>query len=176
MTAGRSIDLDTINTLDVDAFTVLLGGIFEHSAWVARAAWAARPFASVAALHVTMVSVVANSRAERQLALLRAHPDLAQIGPLTAASLAEQSGMGLDRLESDEASAFDSLNRAYRRRFGFPFIIAVRGQRDRAAILAALSARIKHAPGQELATALVEVGKIAQFRLEDLILPSANGR
>jgi 2-oxo-4-hydroxy-4-carboxy-5-ureidoimidazoline decarboxylase len=165
------VDLDTLNTQGIDAFTALLGGIFEHSSWVARMAYAGRPFASVAALHATMVSVVTNSGRERQLALLRAHPELARPGPLTASSLAEQGGMGLDRLAADEAAAFDALNTAYRARFGFPFIIAVRGQRDRTAILAALSSRVQHSPEQEMATALAEVAKIARFRLDDLIVP-----
>lgn len=173
LTAGGTIDLDTINTLCVDAFTALLGGVFEHSSWVARAAWTARPFVSVPALHATMVSVVANSGVELQLALLRAHPELAQSGPLTAASSAEQTGIGLDRLGSDEAAAFDTLNTEYRTRYGFPFIIAVRGQRDRAAILAALSAQLAHSPEQEIAAALAEVAKIARFRLDDLIRPPA---
>ena len=174
MTAPR-IDLDTLNTLGADAFSAVLAGIFEHSAWIARAAWSARPFASVAALHATMVSVVTNSGAERQLALLRAHPELARPGPLTAASTAEQGGMGLDRLAADEAAAFDRLNTEYRTRFGFPFIIAVRGQRDRAAILAALSARMRHDPEQERVAALAEVAKIARFRLDDLIMPQPHG-
>ena len=167
----RRVDLDTLNTLGVDAFTALLSGIFEHSSWIARAAHAGRPFASIAALHATMVSVVTNSGRERQLALLQAHPELARPGPLTASSLAEQGGMGLDRLAADEAAAFDSLNSAYRTRFGFPFIIAVRGQRDRAAILAALSKRIQHSPEQEMTAALAEVAKISRFRLDDLIMP-----
>ena len=173
MTAA-SIDLETLNSLGEDAFVALLGGIFEHSSWVARAAWSARPFASVPALHATMASIVANSGSERQLALLRAHPELARPGPLTVASTAEQGGMGLDRLEADEAAAFDQLNTAYRTRFGFPFIIAVRGQRDRAAILAALSARVRHAPEQEMTAALAEVAKIARFRLDDLIMPRSD--
>lgn len=169
--SGVRIDLATLNTLGVDAFTAVLSSIFEHSSWIARAAYPGRPFASVPALHATMVSVAANSGTERQLTLLRAHPELARPGPLTAASTAEQGGMGLDRLAADEAAAFDQLNTAYRTRFGFPFIIAVRGQRDRTAILAALSARIRHDPGQEMATALAEVAKIARFRLDDLIVP-----
>jgi 2-oxo-4-hydroxy-4-carboxy-5-ureidoimidazoline decarboxylase len=164
-----TVDLDTVNTLGVDGFVGLFSGVFEHSSWVARAAYAARPFASVAALHETMVSVVTNSGSERQLALLCAHPELARPGPLTAASLAEQGGMGLDRLATDEAAAFDKLNVAYRTRFGFPFIIAVRGQRDRSAILAALATRIQHSPEQEMAASLTEVAKIARFRLDDLI-------
>lgn len=173
MNAPR-VDLETLNTLGVDAFTALLGGIFEHSSWVARIAYAGRPFASVAALHATMVSVVTNSGPERQLTLLQAHPELARPGPLTASSLAEQGGMGLDRLAADEAAAFDALNAAYRARFGFPFIIAVRGQRDRAAILAALTARVRHSPDEEMAAALAEVAKIARFRLDDLIGPRAD--
>lgn len=164
-----TLDLATLNTLGVDAFASCLGAIFEHSPWIARAAHAARPFASVAALHATMVSVVENSGAERQLALLRAHPELARRGPMAAASVAEQGGMGLDRLADDEAVRFAQLNGAYRERFGFPFIIAVRGQRDRATILAALTARLVNPPEQELTTALAEVAKIARFRLDDLI-------
>lgn len=173
MNAG-AIDLDAVNTLGEDGFTALLGGIFEHSSWVARAAYTARPFASVPALHATMVSVVTNSGMERQLALLRAHPELARPGPLTEASSSEQGSMGLHQLAATEAAAFDSLNATYRARFGFPFIIAVRGQRDRSAILAALSERVEHSPDQEVATALAEVAKIARFRLDDLILPRSN--
>jgi 2-oxo-4-hydroxy-4-carboxy-5-ureidoimidazoline decarboxylase len=166
---ARSIDLNTLNTLGVDPFVARLGSVFEHSSWVARAAYAGRPFASLPALHATMVSVVANSGTERQLILLQAHPELARPGPLTASSSAEQGGMGLDRLAADEAAAFDSLNTAYRTRFGFPFIVAVRGQRDRAAILTALARRVQHSPEQEMAAALAEVAKIARYRLDDLI-------
>lgn len=168
------IDLDSLNTLGVDAFTAILGSIFEHSSWVARASHACRPFASVAALHATMVSVVANSGRDRQIALLREHPELASPVPMTAASLAEQGGIGLNRLAADEAAAFGRLNSAYRERFGFPFIIAVRGQRDRAAILAALAARVQNSLEQEITAALSEVAKIARFRLDDLILQRTN--
>jgi 2-oxo-4-hydroxy-4-carboxy-5-ureidoimidazoline decarboxylase len=163
-----TLDIAMLNTLSADGFAALLGGIFEHSPWIARAAFAGRPFVSIPALHATMVSVVTNCGPERQLTLLRAHPELARPGPLTDASAAEQGGMGLDRLAADEAAAFDQLNTAYRVRFGFPFIIAVRGQRDRAAILAALDLRIQHSREQEMAAALAEVAKIARFRLDDL--------
>jgi 2-oxo-4-hydroxy-4-carboxy-5-ureidoimidazoline decarboxylase len=103
--------------------------------------------------------------------LLQAHPELARPGVLTAASATEQGGMGLDRLTASKAAAFDGLNAAYRGRFGFPFIIAVRGQRDRSAIFAALSARVQNSPEREMAAALAEVVKIARFRLDDLIGP-----
>jgi 2-oxo-4-hydroxy-4-carboxy-5-ureidoimidazoline decarboxylase len=163
-----TVDIAALNTLSADGFAALLGGIFEHSPWIARAAYASRPFASIPALHATMVSVVTNCGPERQLDLPRAHPELARPGPLTNASAAEQGRMGLDRLAADEAAAFDRLNTAYRVRFGFPFIIAVRGQRDRAAILAALAMRVQHSREQEMAAALAEVAKIARFRLDDL--------
>ena len=116
-----------------------------------------------------MVNVVAQSGPDRQLALLRAHPMLARRAELTDASRAEQGGMGLDRLEAAEAEAFDGLNGAYQERFGFPFIIAVRGQRDRAAILAALNARMANGADIERAAALAEVARIARFRLDDLV-------
>ena len=118
-----------------------------------------------------MLRVVSDASVDRQLRLLQAHPMLAQsrTGTLTAASAAEQAGIGLDRLAADETAVLDALNRAYRARFGFPFIIAVRGQRDRAAILAALQSRVGNAPDQERASALAEVAKIARFRLHDLI-------
>ncbi len=171
-----AIDIETVNTLGIDAFTALLGGIFEHSPWIAQAAYAARPFASVTALHATMVSVVTNCGMERQLALLRAHPELARPAALTVASAAEQGGIGMDRLDARESAEFDARNAAYRAKFGFPFIVAVRGQRDRAAILAALSERTARSQDEEMAAALVEVAKIARFRLEDLIGPLSDAR
>jgi 2-oxo-4-hydroxy-4-carboxy-5-ureidoimidazoline decarboxylase len=163
--------LAMLNTLDADAFTTLLGGIFEHSPWIARAAYAGRPFGSIAELHAAMLRVVADASVDRQLRLLQAHPMLAPSTPvkLTAASAAEQAGIGLDRLAADESAVLDTLNRAYRARFGFPFIIAVRGQRNRDAILAALQSRMRNSPEQERTAALAEVAKIARFRLNDLI-------
>ena len=174
MTAHR-ISLDALNRMSGPAFTAALDGIFEHSPWVAAAAFAAAPFASVDALHAAMCDVVAGASRETQLALLCAHPELARPAALTAASAAEQGGMGLDRLGDAEAAAFDACNAAYRARFGFPFIIAVRGQRDRAAILAAMTARLAHDTDTEIATALAEVATIAGFRLADRIAP-ATGR
>ena len=170
MPAARC-SLAELNRLDAEGFVALLGGVFEHSPWIARAAYGARPFGSIAELHAAMLRVVADVDLNKQLRLLQAHPMLAKSAPdtLTTASAAEQAGIGLDRLAADETAVLDALNRAYRARFGFPFIIAVRGQRDRGAILAALQARVHNAPDHERATALAEVAKIARFRLQDLI-------
>jgi 2-oxo-4-hydroxy-4-carboxy-5-ureidoimidazoline decarboxylase len=169
MSQSNKTTMTELNALKAEQFTNKLGGIFEHSAWVPRAAYPAHPFASLDTLHATMVAIVTNADTSRKLELLCAHPELAKRGTLTAASTAEQGSKGLDRLDAREAAQFDALNLAYRTRFGFPFIIAVRGQRDRAAILAALSQRVEHSQDQELATALAEVAKIARFRLEDMI-------
>jgi OHCU decarboxylase len=168
---GMKITLDTVNTLDESAFTERFGRVFEHSPWIALGAWQARPFASLDALQAAMMAVLAAAGTEAEVALLRAHPELAKPAKLTAASASEQAAAGLDRLAGDRATEFMALNRAYRDRFGFPFIIAVRGQRDRAAILAALEARTNNSEKEEIDTAIAEVAKIAWFRLSDLIEP-----
>ncbi len=158
-----------VNALDRAGFATLLGGVFEHSPWVAELAWTQRPFASLDALHRALVGVVETADEAAQLGLLRAHPELARPGPLTAASQGEQVGLGLDTLEADEAARFARTNELYRERFGFPFIIAVRGQRDRAAILRAMRERLGNPPDAERRRALAEVARIARFRLQDLL-------
>jgi len=167
-----ALNLATLNAMDRDAFVAALGGIFEHSPWVAEAAWAARPFADVAALQDAMVGAVDAADAETQLALLRAHPDLAgkaaRAGALTEHSTAEQAGAGLDRLDEAEFARFHALNDAYQARFGFPFIIAVKGH-TKASILAAFEARLPNDAATERMTALAQVARIARFRLDDLI-------
>jgi 2-oxo-4-hydroxy-4-carboxy-5-ureidoimidazoline decarboxylase len=167
--ASTLTPIGTLNQLDRAAFRALLGGVFEHSPWVAERAWAERPFADIDALHAVMVRIVREAGAERQLELLCAHPELAYQGSLTTESKAEQRGMGLDTLGAEEADDLADKNRRYRDRFGIPFIIAVRGQRDRGAILAALTRRLAGDIEAERQIALGEVATIAQFRLHDLI-------
>jgi 2-oxo-4-hydroxy-4-carboxy-5-ureidoimidazoline decarboxylase len=167
------IALSDLNGMDRAAFVAALGGIFEHSPWIADAAYDARPFASVAALHAAMVAVIRAAPKETRLRLLRAHPELAakseRKAPLTAESRSEQAGAGLDSMDADEGARLSAANRLYRQRFDFPFIIAVRGQRDRAAIIKALEARTANGEAEEIETALNEVAKIAGFRLNDLV-------
>lgn len=167
------LTLAALNAMDRDRFVETLGGIFEHSPWIPDAAFDARPFASAETLHAKMVEMVKGAGEAKQRALLEAHPELAGKAAkerrLTAASTSEQASAGLDRLESAESARFDALNRSYRQKFGFPFIIAVRGQRDRSAILAALERRCSNSEAEEVETALAEVAKIAWFRLSDLI-------
>lgn len=172
MTPVSRMTLDELNALDRDAFTRALGGAFEHSPWIAHGAWQRRPFADLDALHRAMLQVVADGGHERQLALIRAHPELAGKAmlrrELTADSTSEQSGAGLDRCSPAEFARLHALNAAYVARFGFPFILAVRGY-DRAGILARFEQRIENDPATEFEEALAQIGKITRFRLETLL-------
>ena len=171
MSAGV-VTLEALNRASRDELEHALGGVFEHSPWIAARALEARPFASVEALHAAMVAVVRRASRDEQLALLGAHPDLAgraaRAGALTNASAAEQSSAGLDRLDDQEYERFGRLNAAYREKFGFPFIIAVR-RHDKKQILAAFETRLGNTASQELETALSQVFEIARLRLAALI-------
>lgn len=173
------LTLNSLNALDRDDFIARLGDVYEHSPWVAGAAFERRPFASVTAFHGAMQAVVAEAPEDERLSLLRAHPDLAGkaavAGELTANSSVEQATAGLDRLTAEEMARFQTLNEAYRTRFGFPFIMAVR-HAGKARILAAYEGRLGHDPATEIAAALAEVGKIVWMRLLAKIVPAPTGR
>jgi 2-oxo-4-hydroxy-4-carboxy-5-ureidoimidazoline decarboxylase len=157
--------IEDINALDRPAFVEALGWIFEDSPWVAARAWERRPFASLDALHESMVNEVARAAPEEQLALLRAHPDLGASRKMSAASEGEQSGAGLDRLSQEELRRLQSLNAAYRERCGFPFLFAVKGSTPRD-VFDALVERSGNSRESEFQTALEQVYRIARFRLE----------
>lgn len=167
-----ALPLETLNKLSSEDFARALGGVFEDSPWVAEAVHEKRPFASLNALHSAMVEAVQQAGPEQQLALIRAHPDLAGkaalAGEVTEHSKKEQAGAGLDRLSADEYRRFHHLNTAYRERFGFPFLLAVKG-RGKASILASFEERLKNDPATEKIRALAEIAKIARFRLEALL-------
>ncbi|MDR6633659.1 2-oxo-4-hydroxy-4-carboxy-5-ureidoimidazoline decarboxylase [Phyllobacterium sp. 1468] len=163
--------LDELNKASATDFVTALGGIFEHSPWVPQAVTNLRPFASTEDLHGAMVNAVNASGQAAQLELIRAHPNLAgkaaREGNLTAESTGEQKGAGLDRLTSAEFEEFHRLNNAYQSRFGFPFILAVRGH-DKHSIMAAFRRRMNHNAGEEVIEALRQIALIARFRLDDL--------
>jgi OHCU decarboxylase len=158
-------------------FVERFGDIFEHSPWVARAAWRAgltQQENTAQGLHRAMVRAMREGDTDHQLALIRAHPDLAgrlHAAELTADSAREQSGAGLDRLSQEERATFLQLNDAYKAQFGFPFIMAVKG-RTKDEILAAFRRRMSHDPQQEFNAALMEIEAIALLRLRER-LPSA---
>lgn len=160
--------LDQINPLSREQFVEALGWIFEHSPWVAERAWERRPFADLDRLHAAMTGVVERATREEQLALLCAHPDLGTRARVSTASASEQSGAGLDRLTSEEYQRLQEQNAVYRRKFGFPFLYAVKGS-TKYDILRALDQRLESAPQQEFRQALDQVYRIALFRLQDVV-------
>jgi N-carbamoyl-L-amino-acid hydrolase len=169
------LSLPVLNGLDADAFTEALAGTYEHSPWVARAAWARRPFASLAALKRALVEAVEQAGREAQLGLVRAHPELAGRAmvakALTAESTNEQGSAGLTQCTPAEFERLTELNAAYRERFGWPFILAVRGPRGegltRPQIIATLERRLEGHAGFEFAENLRQIHRIAEIRLAD---------
>ncbi len=164
--------LDQLNHLSDGEFVAALGAIFEHSPWVAEAVVSARPFVSVSQLHKTMCDAVDAAGVNKQMALIKAHPDLAGkaalSGDLTEESTSEQAGAGLDRLSHEEFATFHRLNDAYQSQFDFPFIIAVKGH-NKTSILNAFHQRLENDANEEKAEALKQIYRIGLFRLEGLI-------
>lgn len=154
--------------MDRPAFVAHFGGVYERSPWVAESAWASLPFADPAALERALETVVAESGHARQLELLRLHPRLGTRQPLSGHSRAEQAGAGILAAQSAEREELERLNRAYEDKFGFPFIVAVRGA-NLSTILDSCASRMNHDAGFEFAESLRQVYTIARFRLTDLV-------
>ena len=163
-----SFDIDALNAMPADAFIHALGGIFEHSPWIPASVVDARPFADLTALHAAMCRALHAAPADDQLHLICAHPELAGKaairGELTEDSTREQHAAGLDQCSPEEFTTLTQLNGEYRERFGFPFIVAVRGH-TRASIIAAMQARMSNTRDAELAEALAQIDRIAAIRL-----------
>jgi 2-oxo-4-hydroxy-4-carboxy-5-ureidoimidazoline decarboxylase len=157
-----------LNASDRTRFVDALGWIFEDSPWVAERAWQRRPFAGVDDLHAAMTSELARASVDEQLALLRAHPDLGTRARMSQASTGEQAGAGLAALTGEALDRLQHLNTAYREKFGYPFLLAVKG-RTTHQILDALEQRLPREPREEFAEALRQVERIARFRLEETV-------
>ena len=164
--------LSDLNSSDRAAFVAALGHLFEHSPWVAEETWPKRSFASAESLHAALCATMRTAPQDRQLALIRAHPDLAgrlaQQKQLTTESTREQASAGLDQLTDAELAEFTRQNDAYKTKFGFPFIICAR-LNAKAAILTAMQTRGGNPPDTEFTTALGEIEKIAWLRLQDVL-------
>ena len=164
--------LADLNRMDQAAYVAALGAIFEHSPWVAERSFGDRPFASIGALHAAMVAAMGRALPSEQLTLLQAHPELvgdaAIHRELTADSMREQEGAALDQCSPSEFARLNDLNRRYQAKFGFPFIIAVKGK-ARQEILAEFEARIGNGRGVEFETACKQVERIALLRLKDML-------
>jgi 2-oxo-4-hydroxy-4-carboxy-5-ureidoimidazoline decarboxylase len=168
------VTLEAVNAMDVPAFAAAFGDVAEHSPWVAARAAAQRPFTSRRAMIEAFGDEVREAGPAERLALLRAHPDLAGraaiAGEMAEDSRREQTGAGLDSLTPEEFSRFTELNESYTAKFGFPFILAVRGA-DKQTILASFAERIERDPEAELAMAVSQVARIIAFRIEDRVEP-----
>ena len=169
------LNLESINAASLPEFSRMLDGTYEHSPWIAQAAWEQRPFSSLAQLKLAFVNVVRNSGKDAQLALIRAHPELAGKAmvakTLTAESTNEQGKAGLTACTPAEFEKIHALNAAYNAKFGFPFILAVRGPRglglNKSEIMATFERRLGHHPDFEFAECLRNIHRIAEIRLND---------
>jgi 2-oxo-4-hydroxy-4-carboxy-5-ureidoimidazoline decarboxylase len=166
------VDMAPINAMDRAAFVQKFGGIFENSPWVAEKAWEKRPFASLDDMHDAMVAVARYAPAAMQLALLQSHPDLAgkeaEAGTMTASSVAEQASAGLNALSHAEIVQMSDLNAAYKKKFGFPFIIAVR-MHSKEGILFEFNRRLQNDTQTEFVNDLQNVYIITRLRLNKLL-------
>lgn len=169
----QSMTIEQLNALSDKDFVIYLADIFEHSPWVAEAVLTQRPFANRDGLHRAMTAAVNHADTSRQLALIRAHPELAGkaavANQLTAASQNEQHGAGLDQCTPAEFVTLKQLNQRYQETFGFPFIMAIKGY-HRTAIIREFARRVDNDRPTELHECLRQISQIAAWRLQDLII------
>jgi len=170
--AGMLLSIDELNRMSVTEFAARFGDVAEHSPWVAERAAGARPFADRDAVVAAFATALRGAARDERLAVLRAHPDLAGraavAGALSEESRREQAGAGLDRLTPEEFERFTALNAAYTKRFGIPFIFAVKGA-TKDMILAAFEERVANGREAELENATDNVCRIMRFRIEDRV-------
>jgi len=168
----ESLTVTDLSTLDHDAFIAVVSAVFDHSPWVMERASEKRPFDSRVAFLAALGDVLREAGREHQLSLINAHPELAGKlairGALTADSAREQAGAGLAECSPEEFSTLQHLNAAYRAKFGWPFIVAVKGL-NRQQIISEMTRRIERTSDEEFAEALAQILRIASFRLDDLI-------
>ena len=162
--------IEDINAMEAAEFEKTFGDVAEHSPWVARNAAGDRPFVSRESMIRAFHEAVHSASETAQLALIRAHPDLAGKAKLTSDSNREQAQAGLDALTQEEFARFTHLNELYKSKFDFPFIFAVKGATAQQ-ILASFAERVNHSKDDEFAMALDQVCRIFRFRIEDRVAP-----
>jgi len=163
-----SYSITEINRMSRDEFVNALGMVFENTPDIAYRVWNQRPFTNVANLHQCMVDVVKIASRDEQITLIQAHPELGSKVKMAEASVKEQAGAGLAQLSSEEYDRFQAFNRAYKDKFGFPFIIAVK-QHTKSSILDTFERRLENPMEVEMKQALTEIAQIARFRLVELV-------
>lgn len=165
---SQKYSVEMLSQMSQDEFVAVLGEIFEHSPTIAAKAWEQRPFATLEELSQGMFNIVKGFSIDEQLDLIRVHPNLGSRAKMAEASVQEQAGLGLDRLTPEEFDRFQALNQAYRAKFGFPFIVAVKNH-TKDSILANFEQRLEHSVDTERQQALHEIFQIAQFRLNSIV-------
>jgi OHCU decarboxylase len=171
-THQKQYAIPELNKLERESFVQIIGPVFEHSPWIAEAAWQKKPFRDLEKLHHTLCETVISSGESKQVALICVHPDL--VGCISAAeqltreSAGEQASAGLNELSPEETALFQYNNTAYKEKFGFPFVICARHNKKEA-ILKGFKTRLQNSREQEIQTALEEIFAIAKLRLRDLI-------
>jgi 2-oxo-4-hydroxy-4-carboxy-5-ureidoimidazoline decarboxylase len=160
--------LAELNRMNRAEFTTMVAPVFEHSAWVAARTCSQRPFSSRESLHVALCETVRQASEAEKMALIRAHPDLAERASLTAASEREQASAGLDRASGSEIAKLRELSQQYRDRFDIPFIICARLHKKEE-IPDVIRSRLTNSREQEIENALHEIFTIADLRLGDLV-------
>jgi 2-oxo-4-hydroxy-4-carboxy-5-ureidoimidazoline decarboxylase len=167
------VELEQVNALEEEQFVALLGAVFEHSPWVAERAWRRRPFKSIEDLHRAMTAEVREAKFDEQLALVRAHPELAGReageGTLTQHSSTEQERLGFTRLTRDGLEKIGILNKAYREKFGFPCVVALALHGSRDGVIEEMERRLGSDGVTQMRTALEQIGHIARGRLEKIV-------
>lgn len=173
VTCQQPVTVAALNALDEAAFVELLGGMVEHSPWVAQRAWSCQPFATLDALYHAFAGCIHGAERALQLALLRAHPELAgreaMEGSMTPDSSAEQARLGLMALSPNLLARLNALNHAYQARFGYPFIVALRLHESLESVLCAGEARLRHDADAEWPIALQQVCEVMRGRLTRLV-------
>ena len=164
----ETVSLKALNECSDKEFVERLGGVFENAPWVAERAAARRPFPSLADLSRAMSEAIESAAGEETLALLRGHPELAFSGAMTRESVHEQNAAGLDRLAAAQRETFGRFNKAYREKFGFPFVLCVR-RHGRDSILREFERRLNLSADEERETALGEVLRIGALRLDQRV-------
>jgi uric acid transporter len=166
------LSIDQVNQMDREQFVAEFGGLFQGPPWIAEQAYDAHPYEDVYALRRAFHDVLFDAPADKQLELIQSYPDIGSVfrpdASASVLSVKDQAFAGLDRLDSDEIHNLSDLTSAYRKKFGFPLIIAVR-ENTKETILRAGNARLQNSPAAEQATALVEIAKIANLRLLDIV-------
>ncbi len=163
------VRLDQVNNMSLDQFSKTFSGLFQGVPWAIERAYEQRPFADTEDLRAAFHEAMFGATRDEQLELLKSYPDLGAVSLKQSESHRDQSSLGLNQMHDEDFADFDALNKNYREKFGFPYVASVRSAGSRSELLEVGQVRLQHAPSQERATSLIEVGKIINHRFDDLV-------